>query len=231
MSDPVLIVGGNSGMGLETVRRLKAMDVPMVAAARTRGPLEELGVPVQPFEAGQPGLLELPDRLSGLVYFPGSISLKPFHRLGDDDFLSELQTNLLGAVSVLRQAMPALKSADSSAVVLFSSVAVTQGMPFHASVAAAKGAVEGFAKSLAAEWAPKVRVNVIAPSLTDTPLAGSLLTTDVKREASANRHPTQSIGDPADVAALVEFLLSDASKFVTGQVMRADGGLSSIRTF
>ncbi|MBK1825729.1 SDR family oxidoreductase [Haloferula rosea] len=218
-------------MGLETVRRLKAAEVPMMAAARTPGPLEELGIPTQAFDAGQGVNLDLPERLSGCVYFPGSINLKPFHRFEPADFLSEIQTNLIGAVSVLQAAMPSLKASESASVVLFSTVAVAQGMPFHTSVAAAKGAVEGFARALAAEWAPKVRVNVIAPSLTDTPLAGSLLSSDAKREASAKRHPSQSIGSPTDVAALVEFLLSDASKFITGQVIRPDGGLSSLRTF
>jgi NAD(P)-dependent dehydrogenase (short-subunit alcohol dehydrogenase family) len=115
--------------------------------------------------------------------------------------------------------------------VLFSTVAVAQGMPFHASIAAAKGAVEGLALSLAAELAPKIRVNVIAPSLTDTPLAGTLLNTEAKREAAAKRHPLQRIGDPGQVAELADFLLSDASAFMTGQILRPDGGLSSIRTF
>lgn len=231
MQDPILIVGGNSGIGLETVRMLQAQRIPMVAAARTPGPLQSLGIPVQAFEASNPGSLDLPEKLSGVVYFPGSITLKPFHRLTDEDFLAELKTNLLGAVAVLRATMPALKAAGSASVVLFSTVAVAQGMPFHASIAAAKGAVEGLTKSLAAEWAPKIRVNAIAPSLTDTPLAGTLLNSDAKREASAKRHPLQSVGDPADVAELVSFLLSDGSKFLTGQILRPDGGMSSVRTF
>jgi NAD(P)-dependent dehydrogenase (short-subunit alcohol dehydrogenase family) len=231
MQDPILIIGGNSGIGLEAVRKLQAADVPILVAARTPGPLAQMGIPVQPFDASGPVQLELPEALGGVVYFPGSISLKPFHRLTQDDFLADLQTNLLGAVNVLQAALPALKASASPSVVLFSTVAVAQGMPFHASIAAAKAAVEGLMKSLAAEWAPKIRVNAIAPSLTDTPLAGTLLNSDAKREASAKRHPSQSIGDPADVAELVHFLLSDASKFMTGQVLRSDGGLSSVRTF
>ena len=231
MGAPLLIVGGNSGIGLETVRKLQAEGRPVVAAARTAGPLQELGIPVRNFDAGQTDALELPDQLAGLVYFPGSITLKPFHRLSHEDFRTELQTNLLGAVSVLQSALPALKANGSASVVLFSTVAVAQGMPFHASIAAAKGAVEGLARSLAAEWAPKIRVNAVAPSLTDTPLAAGLLNSDVKREASAKRHPLQAIGSPTDVAELVAFLLSDASSFMTGQVLRPDGGLSSVRTF
>jgi NAD(P)-dependent dehydrogenase (short-subunit alcohol dehydrogenase family) len=157
--------------------------------------------------------------------------LKPFHRLTAEDFLNDFRVNCLGAVAALRSALPALKTAESASVVMFSTIAVAQGLSFHASIAAAKGAVEGLTLSLAAEFAPKIRVNAIAPSLTDTPLAGNLLNSDVKKEASAKRHPLQQVGDPEDVAQLVAFLLSDASRFFTGQILRPDGGLSSVRTF
>lgn len=225
-----LLIGGNSGMGFATARLLCSQGCSLVVAARTPGPLTELGIPVQPFEATSPTPLELPPVLDGLVYFPGSITLKPFHRLTTADFLHDLHVNLLGAVSAIQSALPALKASPSASIILFSSVAAAQGMPFHSSIAAAKGAVEGFARSLAAELAPQIRVNVIAPSLTDTPLAGPLLNSDAKREASAKRHPLQQLGNPDDVAALVAFLLSESSRFITGQILRADGGLSSVRT-
>lgn len=231
MSRTILMIGGNSGIGLATARLLKAQGVSLVVAARTPGPLAELGIPVQSFDAMDPSALELPPVLDGLVYFPGSITLKPFHRLTADDFLKDFQVNCLGAVAVLQAAMPALKAAPLASVVLFSTIAVRQGLAFHASIAAAKGAVEGLTLSLAAELAPKIRVNAIAPSLTDTPLAGTLLNSEVKKEAAAKRHPLQQVGDPADIAQLVSFLLSDASKFFTGQILRPDGGLSSVRTF
>lgn len=231
MNDPILIIGGNSGIGLATIRRLRADKIPLVAALRSPEKLAEMGIETQSFDATSEPDLDLPDRLGGLVYFPGSINLKPFHRLSDDDFLGDLQTNLLGAVRAIRAALPALKAAESASIVLFSTVAVAEGMPFHASVAAAKAAVEGFARSLAAEFAPRIRVNVIAPSLTDTPLASNLLGNDAKREAAEKRHPLQAVGSPEDVAALVAFLLSGESKFMTGQVLRPDGGLSSIRLF
>ena len=128
-------------------------------------------------------------------------------------------------------ALPALKKSESASVAMFSTVAVAQGMAFHASIGAAKGAVEGLTKSLAAELAPKIRVNAIAPSLTDTPLAGPLLNSDAKKEAAAKRHPLQQVGEPKDLAELVSFLMSDASKFMSGQILHADGGLSSLRTF
>jgi 3-oxoacyl-[acyl-carrier protein] reductase len=231
MSRTVLLIGGNSGIGLATARLLKAQGIHVLAAARSGGALEELGIPVQAFDALHPTALTLPPVLDGLVYLPGSITLKPFNRLSAEDFLNDFQVNCLGAVAAIQSALPALKAAPSASIVLFSTIAVAQGLSFHASIAAAKGAVEGLARSLAAELAPKIRVNGIAPSLTDTPLAGTLLNTDAKKEASAKRHPLQLVGEPDDVAQMVSFLLSDASKFLTGQILRPDGGLSSVRTF
>ncbi len=231
MPKTILVIGGNSGIGLATVRQLQAQGDQIIAAARHPQPLTELGIAVQPFDAQSPTPLELPPHLDGLVYFPGSISLKPFHRLTSEDFLQDFRINCLGAATVIQNALPALKAAPTASIVMFSTIAVDQGMGFHASISAAKGAVEGLTRSLAAEFAPKIRVNAIAPSLTDTPLAGSLLNSDMKREAAGKRHPLQQVGDAADIAALVCFLLSDASKFMTGQILRPDGGLSSVRTF
>lgn len=231
MSRNILLIGGNSGIGLSTARLLVSQGDSVIAACRTPEPLRELGIPVQAFDALSPAPLELPPVLDGLVYFPGSITLKPFHRLTAEDFLNDYRVNCLGAAAAIQSALPSLKAAPAASIVLFSTVAAAQGMPFHASIAAAKGAVEGLALSLAAELAPKIRVNVIAPSLTDTPLAGNLLNTDAKREAAAKRHPLQQTGNPEDVARLAAFLLSYAARFMTGQVLRPDGGLSSIRTF
>lgn len=231
MAHTILLIGGNSGIGLATARRLLDQGDTVIAAARTAGPLAELGVKVQAFDARHPTALALPPALDGLVYFPGTITLKPFHRLTAEDFTADFEINCLGAVAAIQAALPALKASASASIVLFSSVAVKQGMPFHASIAAAKAAVEGLARSLAAELAPRIRVNVIAPSLTDTPLAAGLLGNEAKREAAAKRHPLQQIGDPEQTAELVRFLLADSADFITGQIMRPDGGLSQIRTF
>ena len=230
MSKNYAVIGGNSGIGAATLQRLKAAGHHVHVAGRKVEALVDSQVSAQFFDATVPATLVWPEKLDGLVYCPGTIQLKPFHRLTPEDFLKDFQVNLLGAVAALQSALPALKASGNASVVLFSTVAVAQGMPMHASIAAAKGAIEGLTKSLAAEWAPVIRVNAIAPSLTDTALASFLLNSDLKKEAAAKRHPLQRIGVPDDAAQLVEYLLSDAAKFMTGQVLHWDGGLSSVRS-
>lgn len=173
----------------------------------------------------------LPQQLHGLVYAVGSITLKPFGRLTDEDFLKDFQLNVLGAARLIRHALKPIKNAAGASIVLISSVAARTGMPYHASIAAAKAALEGMALTLAAELAfQKVRVNVVAPSLTDTPLAQGLLNSTEKREASAKRHPLGKIGQPEDISELIAFLLSDNSSWMTGQVIGLDGGLGKLKT-
>jgi NAD(P)-dependent dehydrogenase (short-subunit alcohol dehydrogenase family) len=171
----------------------------------------------------------LPEILDGLVYCPGSISLKPFQRIKPEDFLSDYQLQLVGAVKCIQAVLPILKKSESSSIVLFSSVAVQQGFNYHSVIAASKGAIEGLTRSLAAEFAPKIRVNCIAPSLTDTPLASQLLNTDEKRTANALRHPMKRIGQASDIANMAEFLLSEKSTWITGQIFNVDGGISSLK--
>ena len=133
-------------------------------------------------------------------------------------------------IRVLQAVLPNLVASQQSSVVLYSTVAVKIGMPFHTSVAAAKGAIEGFARSLAAEYAPKLRVNVIAPSLTDTPLADKFLNNDIKKEKAAERHPLKRAGKASDIASMTSFLLSDQSSWMTGQIIGIDGGMSALNT-
>lgn len=177
----------------------------------------------------QPDFSFLPEVLDGVVYCPGAVNLKPFSRFKPEDFIADYQLQLIGAVKVIQACLPKLKNSSQASVVLFSTVAVQTGFNFHSLVASSKGAVEGLTKALAAEFAPKIRVNCIAPSITDTPLAGTLLNTDEKKEANAQRHPLKKIGQPEDLAHLAAFLLSSKSSWITGQVMHADGGISSLK--
>jgi 3-oxoacyl-[acyl-carrier protein] reductase len=161
-----------------------------------------------------------------------TIVLKPFQRLTVENFLEDFNINFLGAVKVIQSCLDRLKKAsDGASIVLFSTVAVKAGMAFHASVASAKGAVEGLTRSLAAEFAPRIRVNAIAPSLTDTPLAQNLLSSAERRQASAERHPLKRIGSPRDIAQLAAHLLSDSGSWITGQIIHVDGGMGSLRMF
>jgi NAD(P)-dependent dehydrogenase (short-subunit alcohol dehydrogenase family) len=170
--------------------------------------------------------IPFPDRIDGLVYCPGSIQLKPFKMLNLDTFEEEMNLNFFNLVRVTKHLIGRMNAGGS--IVYFSTVAASLGMPFHTSIAAAKGAIEGFARSLAAEYAPEVRVNVIAPSLVDTPLASRLLSNDRKKEMMAERHPLKKVGRPGDIASMAAFLLGNDSDWMTGQVIGIDGGMSTL---
>lgn len=237
MTDPknFVVVGGSSGIGFELTRRLSDEGHQVSVFSRSSGQMTELpGVRHIAFDATQDEFPSdgLPEKLSGLAYCPGSIRLRPFARLTAEEFLEDYRLNLLGAVAVIKGCLNSLKKADpTAAIVLFSTVAVGTGMPFHASIASAKGAVEGLTRSLAAEFAPRIRVNAIAPSLTDTPLAEALLADEGKRKAAADRHPLKRIGTPRELADVAHFLLNDASAWLTGQIISVDGGMGAVRTF
>lgn len=232
MSKRYIIAGGSSGIGRTVAEKLKSQGHEVVSFSRRDNASDQKthkgGVDVSASTPDFPGH-EGP--LDGLVYAPGTIRLKPFKSLKDDDFLEDLSVNLLGAVRTLRAYLPNLLQAQDPAVVMFSTVAVSQGMPYHASIAAAKGAVEGLMRSLAAEYAGKIRFNAIAPSLTDTPLAENLLNSDEKKSASAGRHPLKRIGSKDDIAEAAVFLLGPGSDWISGQVLGVDGGMSRLRTF
>jgi NAD(P)-dependent dehydrogenase (short-subunit alcohol dehydrogenase family) len=170
------------------------------------------------------------EALHGLVYCPGSINLKPFARIKREEFIADFELNLIGAVRCLQHYQRNLQATEGASVVLLSSVAVQTGFPYHATVSASKGAIEGLTRALAAEWAPKIRVNAIAPSLTDTPLAESLLREDSKKQAAAARHPLKRLGEAEDIAQVAFFLLSENAAWITGQIMHVDGGISAIKT-
>ena len=171
----------------------------------------------------------LPDVIDGLVYCPGSINLRPFNRLKAEDFVNDFRLQVAGAIKMIQALLTKLRGGQNPSILLFSTVAVQTGMPFHSQVAASKGAIEGLTLALAAEFAPLIRVNCIAPSLTDTSLAEALLNTPEKRTASALRHPLKRTGVPDDIANLAEFLLSGKAGWITGQIMHVDGGMSTLK--
>ncbi|MFP4376071.1 MAG: SDR family NAD(P)-dependent oxidoreductase [Spirochaetales bacterium] len=226
-----LVVGGSSGMGLELVRRLNETGARVTVWSREKRPaLDEISCEHVAFDARSEEVPEIPNELSGVAYLPGSITLAPFERIKSEQFREDYEINVLGAVRVLQQAVPAMAKNGGGSAVLVSTVAAKTGMPYHASIAAAKAAVEGLARSLAAEYAPKaVRVNAIAPSLTDTPMAERLVSSDEKRARSAERHPIKRIGTPDEMAAAILYLLSDEAGWVTGQTIGIDGGIGSLR--
>jgi len=229
----ILVVGASSGAGLELLSRLTGAGARVTVWGRHEpSGTDPAGYGYSPVDATR-ALAEqnpqVPDPLHGVVYCPGTLNLGSFARLTEEQFLADFNLNALGAVRVLQHCLRSFAPTGAS-VVLFSTVAVQLGLTFHASVAAAKGAVEGLVRALAAELAPKkIRVNAVAPSLTDTPLAAGLLSTAEKRSKADQRHPLGRIGTPGDLASAVEFLLSDRSGWITGQILGVDGGYGSLR--
>lgn len=221
----VVIIGGNSGIGKATAELLQAAGATVFLYSKSGNGTTPLDTSV---DFGE--MPNLPEVIDGVVYAPGTINLKPFHRISIEDFKKEMEVNFFGAVRVLQACLKSLKKSSSPSVVLYSTVAVQTGMGFHAGIASAKGAIEGLTRSLAAEWAPsKIRVNAIAPSLTETPLASALLSTPEKKEASDKRHPLGRVGSASDIAASTLFLLSPQSSWMTGQILHVDGGMSTLK--
>ena len=168
--------------------------------------------------------------INGLVYFPGTINLKPFTMLKEDDFANDFKINVLGAAKVVKKVINQLKESEGASVVFISSVAASIGLPFHASIGASKSALEGMARSLAAEYTnAKVCFNVVAPSLTETNLSTNLLKTERLVEASKERNPMKEIGDPHKVAKTIDFLLDAHNNWMTGQVIHVDGGMNNLK--
>jgi len=222
-----VIIGGSKGIGKETAELLAAEGHQVTVFSRT--PYEG---PAHTIEWEEFDVLEdewddkMPENIDGLVYSVGSINLKPFRGLKPEVFESDFQLQVMGAVKALQAAYKNFNKESIPSVVLYSTVAVQRGMPFHATVSASKGAIEGLTRAIASEWAPKARINCIAPSLTDTPLAGKLLSTPEKKAALGDNNPMKRVGEAADIAEMTAFLLSDKASWMTGQIVHIDGGQS-----
>ncbi len=223
----VLIIGGSKGIG-EALLNILVETTSIINISRTSPFISHENLKNYKLDVLNDELPEI-DALDGIVYCPGSINLKPFHRIKIDDFKDDFNINVLGAVRVLQHYFDALKKGVNPSVVLFSTVAAKLGMPFHASIATAKAGVEGLVKSLGAELAPTVRINAIAPTITDTSLAEKILRNDTMKEKMADRHPLKKYLDPSEVAEMAAFLLSEKSSSISGQTIELDCGIVSFK--
>ncbi len=222
-----LIIGGTHGIG-RAVAQMLPQDNHIHIISRNGDDNPVAGATYHELDVLTDDLPDI-DEVAQIVYCPGSINLRPVQSLKVEDFRADYEINVIGAVRTIQKYYRTIKKQDGASIVLFSTVAVQQGMPFHTSVAAAKGAVEGFARSLAAEMAPLVRVNCIAPTMTDTPLASGILKNEKARENIAERHPLKRILDAEEVASMTVYLLSPAARGITGQVMGIDAGMGSLK--
>lgn len=225
-----VIIGGSSGIGEAIVSNLENEGHRIIASYNSsikssRDQVKFIKLDVLTDELPES---ELPDTIHGLAYCPGSINLKPFHRFKEEDFITDFRLQVLGATKIIKQLLPRMKKANGASIVLFSTVAVQTGFSFHSQVAISKGAIEGLTKALAAEFAPSIRVNAIAPALTKTKLSDKLLNTDEKMQYHASKNPSKRIGTPIDLAEAANYLLSDKSSWVTGQIMHVNGGFGSL---
>ncbi len=226
------VIGGSSGIGQQLVAQLVQSGHKVYATYNSHEVISENpNLSYHPLNVLDESIsLDfLPESIDGLVYCPGAISLRPFARIKPEEYISDFNLQVIGAIKVIQSSLTKLKLGKNPAIILYSTIAVQMGLNFHTQVAISKGAIEGLTRSLAAELAPTIRVNSIAPSLTDTPLAASLLNSEQKLEANALRHPLKRVGMASDIANMTEFLLSDKSTWITGQIFHVDGGMSSVK--
>ena len=225
-----LVVGGSSGIGKEITEILSIENIVFSTSRNdlneTKGNIRQIKYNVLEDELNTE---LLPDQIDGFVYCPGTINLRPFRSLKLETFRSDLELNLIGAIKTLQVILSKLQQSPSASIIFYSTVAVKTGMPFHSSVSSSKSALEGLTRSLAAEFAPKIRVNCIAPSIVNTPLANKFLNTEDKIEKAAARHPLNKIGTAKEIAQLTQYLLDEKSKWITGQIINIDGGISSVK--
>ena len=230
MTKNILIIGASSDIGLEICKLANADGHNIYATSRDDANANNFDnfIQLDPNKSLDE-LDDLPEDIDGLVYCPGTINLRSLQRLTLEDIKNEMEVNFYGAFNIIKKVLPNLKKNDGASVVLFSTVAVKTGMPMHSSIAAAKGALEGLAKSLAAELAPRVAINCVAPSIVDTKLAANILSTDERKQASADRHPLKTIGSITSIANSAYFLLQAKENWISGQIFRPDGGLSALK--
>ena len=226
----ILLIGGSTGIGYELSQKLKK-DNNLFIATRDKEKFNDTNIKTNDLNLDNEFETDwLPDQIDGFVYLPGTINLRPFKGLKPSVFLEDFNINVMGCIEILQKVLPKIQAAENACIVMFSTVAVKVGMPFHSSVSSSKGAIEGLTRALAAEFAPKIRVNAIAPSILETPMSEKFLNSETKLDNAKNRHPLKEIGSADDVSEVVKFLLENNSKWMTGQIISIDGGMSSVKT-
>ena len=226
-----LIIGGSSAVGSAIVDDLLS-NGHKVFASYFRTPIEFKHPQLTSFKwdvLSEWSEETIPDeKIDGFVYCPGAINLKPFHRSTIENFHDDLELQVFGAIRAIQGNLQKLKKSQSASVILISSIAVQRGFPFHSIIGVSKGAIEGLIKNLAAEFAPQIRVNGIAPSIVNSRMSTRLLNSDEKKDNIASKHPLKRIGEPKDICKIATFLLSEDSSWITGQILRVDGGKSNL---
>lgn len=223
----IAIIGGSKGIGnailLQQLENNFVYNISRTAPEITHPNLKHFTVDVL-----QDALPEI-EAIDTLIYCPGSINLKPIGNLSIDDFRNDFEINVIGAVKAIQKYLPTLKKGDNPSIVLFSTVAAKLGMPFHASIATSKAGVEGLVKSLGAELASVVRINAIAPTITETSLSSNILRNDRMKENMTERHPMKGYLKPTEVAGMADFLISEKAKSISGQVFEMDYGIVTFK--
>lgn len=224
----IVLAGASSAIAKKTASLLKEKGCRVIGISTKSSDYDyDSFYEVEKYDFGFLPIIDEP--IHGLVYFPGTINLKPFNRLSPAEFQTDYDINAKGAVAFVQQYFNTLKQAEKASVVFISSVAVQVGLPFHASISMAKGAIEGLTKALASEFAPSIRVNCVAPSLVDTPLGSKFVNTPEKIEQMQKRNPMRKIGEAKEVANAITFLLSEESAWITGQILAVDGGMNTLK--
>jgi len=223
----IVIIGGSKGIGKEILQQQFGGNI-VHNISRNAPEIEHPNLKHYSINVLQDGLPEI-ENVDVLMYCPGSINLKPIGSLSIDDFRNDFEINVIGAVKAIQKYLPALKKGQNPSIILFSTVAAKLGMPFHASIATAKAGIEGLVKSLGAELASVVRVNAIAPTITETSLAAGILRNDRMKENMMERHPMKNYLKPEEVASMANYLISENAKSISGQVFEMDYGIVSFK--
>lgn len=224
----IVIIGGSKGIGFEILKQQLANNNQVFNISRNAPEISNPNLKHFELNVLNDALPEI-ENIDTLIYCPGSINLKPIGSLSIDDFRNDFEINVIGAVKAIQKYLPTLKKGNDPSIVLFSTVAVKLGMPYHASVATAKAGVEGLVKSLGAELASFVRVNAIAPTITETTLAANILRNDRMKENMVERHPMKNYLKPEEVANMANFLISENAKSISGQIFEMDYGLVTFK--